>query len=534
MFRLSREQFAELYPDLAEHYYFFAEPPPSFISKQEFEQTYLKSKLWRLNNLYTVVNKEGVPVKFVMNYAQHVVYSRSRQHPRILVLKSRQQGISTFWLLSFLDDACFCPYLTVGMQAQGTDEASTLLERIKFAWDRLSDDVKAFLQLKLVKDNTQEYEFSNKSKIFVRVSFRSATLQRLHVSEFGKIANAYPKRAKEVKTGTLQALRVGNTGVIESTAEGQNEFKYMWDAAELALAAGIQTAKDFYPVFLPWWRDPDCVLDTPQPISDEAAAYFSKLEQATGTTLSQEQKWFWVAQYRELSGNIYQEYPGTPEEAFMAARNGAYWATTFKEFATVRANLYDPNLAVDVFFDLGVDDYMVILCVQYWDGKARLVREHVCQGRTIEYAMDWLASTGYRIRSAYLPHDGRQRSQAVAGHIAKSIVDQARAHCQAQGYDFSVISQNRSLDLVSDINAVRQLIPLLEVDVSCEYIISCFLNYSKEFSEKLNIWLDTPRHDEFSHGADAVRQLAQRLIATGLLNAALPTRRGRVTGGYDV
>lgn len=531
--RLTKDQFCELYPDLAEHYYFFAEPPTAGISKEEFERTYLRSKLWRLNNLYTVVNKYGEPVKFVMNYAQHVVYAASRKHPRVLILKSRQQGISTLWLISYLDDACFAPYLTVGMQAQGTDEAATLLERIKFAWERLSGDVKAFLNLRLVKDNTQEFEFSNKSKIFVRVSFRSATLQRLHVSEFGKIANAYPKRAKEVKTGTLQALRIGNTGVIESTAEGQNEFKYMWDAACLAKEQGIQTSKDFEPVFLPWFKDPDCVMDTPQPISEDAAKYFADLEAKTGYVLSDQQRWFWVAQYRELAGAIYQEYPGTPEEAFTASKDGTYWAAQFKEQGKVLHELYDPNLPVDVFFDLGVDDYMVIGFVQYWEGRVRLVREHLCQGRTIEYAMDYLANTGYRVRTAYLPHDGRQRGMTNSGHLARSVVDQARLHVAECRYGFNVLSIDRSKDLVADINAVRSLIPILDVDSGCQYIISCFLNYSKQFDDKLNMWLEIPRHDEFSHGADMVRQIAQKLLADGGLTQTVPLRRVKASG-HDV
>ncbi|MGY2498704.1 hypothetical protein ACW4UO_30035, partial [Klebsiella pneumoniae] len=107
----------------------------------------------------------------------------------------------------------------------------TLLERTKFLWDKLDPDIKAYLNRSLEKDNAKSFTFNNHSQIFIRVSFRSTTLQRLHISEFGKIANHSPKKAKEVKTGTLQALAVGNTGVIESTAEGRNMFKEMWDAS---------------------------------------------------------------------------------------------------------------------------------------------------------------------------------------------------------------------------------------------------------------------------------------------------------------
>jgi hypothetical protein len=133
------------------------------------------------------------------------------------------------------------------------------------------------------------------------------------VSEYGKRANSYPKRAKEVQTGTLQALAVGKTGVIESTAEGRNAFKLMWDDSLVALHSGELAPKDFYPIFLSWLDDPDCVLTVDQSISKEAAEYFTKVQEATGVELTKEQKNFWISQYRELAGDVYQEYPATPE-----------------------------------------------------------------------------------------------------------------------------------------------------------------------------------------------------------------------------
>jgi hypothetical protein len=186
---------------------------------------YLPSKLWRLNNLYFIIDKYGDKRKFNMNYAQHRVYNYLLQHPRLIILKSRQQGISTFFLISFLDDLLFVDDISVGMMAQGDSEAKTLLRRVKLAWNEFPPSVKAFLALKRANDNMQELSLSNGSTMFVRTSFRSTTLQRLHISEFGKIANDNPARAEETITGTLQAIRPQNPTAIESTAEGDNRFK---------------------------------------------------------------------------------------------------------------------------------------------------------------------------------------------------------------------------------------------------------------------------------------------------------------------
>src|SRR5690554_1729296 len=95
---LSREEFADLYPDIADKYDFFNNPVPFGISNETFEQEYLRSKLWRLNNCYKIIDKHGQVIVFRLNKAQHKVYAASRVHPRVIILKSRQQGISTLWL----------------------------------------------------------------------------------------------------------------------------------------------------------------------------------------------------------------------------------------------------------------------------------------------------------------------------------------------------------------------------------------------------------------------------------------------------
>ena len=534
--RITEEQFDELYPDLVGHYDFFDKPPPFGISKEAFERKYLASKLWRINNLYTVVNKEGNPCIFRMNYAQHRVYAASRHHPRLVILKSRQQGISTFWLVSFFDDCVVEGHLNIGLMAQGTDEASTLLERVKFLWDSLAGEIKTFFNARLVKDNTKEYGLGNKSSMFIRVSFRSTTLQRLHISEFGKIANANPNRAKETKTGTLQALGKGSTGVIESTAEGKNEFKNIWDNSVIALASGQMTWKDFYPVFLSWLDDPDCNLDVYQSEDGAATKYFAELEAIILRKLTQEQKNFWIAQRRELGGDIFQEYPATPEEAFTASRDGTYFSRKFNE-TCVRKNgiipdLYDPNLDTDIYFDLGVDDYTVMIWVQWYRGKYRLVKEYWNNGYDLEHYIDHAMDVGWNIRTIVFPHDVKVR-QMVGGQSQggkarsryKIICEYIRKSVQPR-----IATRVLPKSSIADgIEAVRRIIPSIQIDPALTYIIDCFNNYSKEWDMKLEVWKLTPLHDEYSHGADCLRQIAVGHKETGeslMAETRRPQNRG--------
>ena len=532
--RITEAQFDELYPDLAGQYGFFNNPVPAGISTTEFERTYLRSKLWRLNNCYTIVGKGGKPCIFRMNYAQHRVYARTREHPRVIILKSRQQGISTLWLVSYFDDATFQPHLNLGLMAQGTDEAATLLERAKFLWDMLDPSIKQFLGIRLVKDNTKEFAFSNESTIFIRVSFRSTTLQRLHISEFGKIANANPKRAKETKTGTLQALARGMTGVIESTAEGKNMFKTMWDDSILALHSGQLSAKDFYPEFLPWVDDPDCVETVPQTIDDEAATYFAELETKLGRVLADEQKWFWVVQRRELGGDIFQEYPATPEEAFTASRDSTYYSRKFNE-VVVRGNrvvteLYDPNLPVEVYCDLGVDDYFVMGFFQKYRGRYRIIDEYYNDGYDITHYMDeaW-ERYGDNIGHFHFPHDIAVRELGNKDHHgrAKSRLDIARDHVR-ESRRRAVCTKQPKSSIADGIEATRLMVDDLWIDARCVYLIDCFNNYSKDWDDKMQQWKTSPLHDEYSHGADVLRAMAVSVInANKHVNDSRPVRKKR-------
>ena len=520
---ITEEQFDDLYPDLVGHYSFFNTPPPVGISDEDFERRYVSNKLWRLNNVYTVIGKLGTPVVFRMNYAQHKVYAKSRQHSRVIILKSRQQGISTFWLVSYFDDAIWCPFLNIGLMAQGTDEASTLLERTKFLWETLDPNIKSFIGVTNEKDNTKEYTLSNKSTIFIRTSFRSTTLQRLHISELGKIANNYPKRAKEVKTGTLQALAPGMTGIIESTAEGDNMFKVTWDESIIALYSGQMAPKDFYPIFLSWLDDPDCLLDVLQTVDEDARKYFAELEELTGRTLTQGQKNFWIAQRRELAGDIFQEYPATPEEAFTASRDGTYYNRLFNETCVRKKRcipgVYDPNLPVDMFMDLGVDDYAVIAFAQWYRGEWRIVGEYFNDSYGIEHYLEYARDSGFEIRTAHFPHDVRVREQTNSGADgrAKSREDFIKEWIRKEGMDWRVKVLPK-LSIEAGIEAVRRMIPRMLMDVSCVYLTKCILNYSKEFDDKLQVWKKTPLHDIYSHGADVLRYIAANTVESTSYN----------------
>lgn len=500
---LGQKEFMRLFPGREDLYELLTTKPKS---REEFLTEYLPSKLWRLNNLYTIIDKFGNKLPFRMRRAQFLSYAKSLQHARQITLKSRQQGISTLWLVSFFDDVIFYSNMNCGLMAQDRESAEVLLERVKFLWDNLDPGIKSFLSRKIVKNNSSEFSFNNNSTLYIRTSFRSATLHRLHISELGKIANKSPEKAKETKTGSLQAIKAGNTVVIESTAEGANMFKQMWDAAVTHEALGNLAGKDFLPVFLSWVNDPDCVEEVDQEIIPEHREYFLRLEKQLGITLTQQQKNFWVAQERELEGMIHQEYPATPEEAFAAAKDGTYWARKYLELilrrGRKRARLYDPNLGVYACMDLGHNDYTVIIFFQVWENEIRIIGEYHNSGEGLEHYANHLKEdrAAWTIVEIGLPHDASVVDLSARGKSRQEILED-------EGITNTIILDKEPV--VDSIEAVRQAMANIYIDEECVYLEKCFLGFTKDWNDVLETWRDKPKRNVYAHGADAIRYMVQ-------------------------
>jgi len=480
-------------------------------SDEDALMNFFPSKLWRLNSgIYKIENKEGDLISFEMNWAQHVVYAAYLKHPRLLILKSRQQGISTFWLLFALDSAIIEDNIKEGLMAQGLDEAKVLKERLVRAWDHFPTELKEFLGVRSTAQNTKEFELSNDSKVYIATSFRSGTLQFLHISEFGKISAKHPEKAKETKTGSMQAIRGGLPVIIESTAEGRhNMFYEEWSKA--VGHSGNRAPKDFQPVFLSWVDDPDCHVRIPQIVDREAEDYFKELAveyemyYGRGLSLSDEQRWWWVAQLREFGGNrdmMGQEYPGFPEEAFAATKDGTYWAKLYKSEVVARGQLveelYEPSLPVDIAIDLGMNDLMVLVFFQYYGNELRIVDEYHNHGEGILHYVNKMKEKGYRYRAVWLPHDAVVRELGT-GKSRFSIFREL-------GVPVRLLPRTKSVH--NDIELVRKAIPYMWFDIKkTRYLQLCMEEYSKEWDDRLGVFKDKPLHNEISHPADAIRYM---------------------------
>jgi len=175
----------------------------------------LADKLWRLNNLYYVTNKEGQAVKFVLNATQKELYER--EWHQMLVLKARQLGVTTYFSINFLDECFWHGNTHAGIIAHRKEDAEQIFkQKVKYAYDRMPQWTRTFNSA--TNDRSGELAFENGSSYRVSTGFRSGTYQRLLVSEFGKICAKSPDVAKEIVTGSLNTVSSDQVIAIESTA----------------------------------------------------------------------------------------------------------------------------------------------------------------------------------------------------------------------------------------------------------------------------------------------------------------------------
>src|SRR6266436_4947786 len=98
-------------------------------------------RLWRLNNLYQITDKNGRRVTFTMNSAQEALYRE--MHRQNVILKARQRGFTTFIQLFMLDACLFNQNIRAGTIAHTLPDARAIFrDKIRFPYDNLPEGLK--------------------------------------------------------------------------------------------------------------------------------------------------------------------------------------------------------------------------------------------------------------------------------------------------------------------------------------------------------------------------------------------------------
>jgi hypothetical protein len=508
----------------------------------------LKSRFWRLNNLYWVQDQNGTKRKFRLRWAQDELL-RSLWYLN-MVLKVRQIGISTFVGLLQLDRDIFTKDQTCGIIDRTKDDAKKKLAKIKYAYDHLDDpDDPATAQLgalikqavRLVKENTEELEFTNGSKIWCGTSLRGGTVNFLHVSELGYIASETPEKASEIAAGSFNTVHPGNVIIVESTHEGgRYGLNYQLVRQAQASGANPETALDWKFHFFAWWREPLYTLPLFGPIKilKEHADYFAELEKQCGIKLTPEQKHWYVKKAATPEVDMARQYPGTAEEALQAIRPGAIYGKeilALRQQGRIRDFVIEGHGALITSWDIGVSDYTCIWLLQPVGLDILAVDYATFHGEKPAYyaakMLEWERHYDRKITKHYLPHD--------AAHVIKLAGNKSwRDMLIAAGLkDIAIVP--RTPDFWVGIQHLRSLLPRFffhatncskDVILPSKLILPAGLSALSGYHTVVEAVggkiTENPVHDQSSHGADALRTFAEA-HSRGMLEAGLGARENR-------
>lgn len=277
-----------------------------------------------IENYIKIRDKKNNIVPLVFNEPQLKYYNviksmhQARKPIRIIILKARQMGFSTETEAVIFKNVVTHHNYNAGIVAHKEDSTTNLFNMSKRMLEYLPEDIKPEQK----KSNAKELVFNNDmgtgldSRIKCMTAGgkgigRSDTFTALHLSELA----FWEGDKKATMTGLLQA--VPNTPesmiIIESTANGYEYFKEMWDRA-------VAGESGFYPLFIGWnelkeYSMPYTGFDLTQEERELKEQYNLTLDQLTWRR--------WCIQ-NNCSGDINQfkqEYPICPEEAFLSTGN---------------------------------------------------------------------------------------------------------------------------------------------------------------------------------------------------------------------
>lgn len=454
-------------------------------------------------------------MKFKPNWAQKLVQDNLWFFN--IILKARQLGITTFFCILYLDQVLFKANKTAGIIAHTDADTKKIFKRIKYAWDNLPEALKESIGFPTV-DSVGELQFPNGSSIFVARSTRGGTVQYLHISEFAKICAKFPEKAREIVTGAINSVEKGNFVSIESTAEGKEGYfaKYCMEAQQAEAENKPLSELDFKYFFFPWWKEKEYRLQATgkNTITKEYETYFENLRVKHGIELDDEQKNWYVAKKSKNDEDMFREYPSIWEEAFMAQIEGAYYAVQMQRVYTdnrIRNVPYDARYPVLTYWDLGMNDLMVILFVQAVGNEIRFIDEYHNSGEGLGHYVQVLKDRGYVYGAHTFPHDIEVQNMDEGGKTRRQTLVELGMQ--------NIRTVERTKDINDDIEAVRKIFSRFYFDeAKCAKLVEACQNYKHEWDDKLGQFKNNPKHDKHSHIVDPLRNLARtwthNMIAT--------------------
>lgn len=334
--------------------------------EQLFYKKIKEDRKWYIEKFLKIRDKTATIVPFHLNHAQDIVMDIIKRDEaegkpkRYIVLKARQMGLSTLFEGLIFHDTSTRENKNSLIIAHEEQASSNLFNMSKLYYDYIPDVIKPMKKyangkvLSFENPTNEDAEKAKNPGLRSKISIatagsgevgRSSTIHNLHASEV-----AFFPDAKVTMLGLLQAIpdQPNTLAVLESTANGVGDwFHDMWQKAE-------KGENEFTPIFLPWFIQPEYtrafrseaekhqLIDEVEMIltdhnGNEVRTYESELRTKHNLTYEQLNWRRWTMKNKCQGDEILfmQEYPSTPEEAFISSGRPKFSIQSLKKYQTI-------------------------------------------------------------------------------------------------------------------------------------------------------------------------------------------------------
>lgn len=281
---------------------------------------------------FTIVDKTKSTVPFFLNDIQHDFINRLNRsieqhrqgkllHLRFLVLKGRQQGFTSVITAYQLANTLIKKNFTGFTLADTSDNVRSIFQdKAKYVYNQLPEVLKP-----TEKYNSKTEMFFENLNSSWRINVASDQVGRSRTINFfhGSESAFWNCLISSIQSSLGEALTKDSIQILESTANGFNEFKDLWDSGE------------WINCFYEWWRTKE--------YRDEFESQDIKNKFLYNIDYKKDSEWIWERlnwlkyklhledeqlywyynKYKNYLNKdmIKQEYPCTPEEAFLNSGN---------------------------------------------------------------------------------------------------------------------------------------------------------------------------------------------------------------------
>ena len=197
-----------------------------------------------------------------------------------------------------------------------------------------------------------------------------------------------------------------------------------------------------------------------------------------------------------MSKDLYeQEF----ECSFQAAITGSYYGTIIEDLVREKrmvSNLFDEDIDVETWWDLGMNDQTAIWFVQRYKKEIRLIDYYENTGHGLDHYADVLKKKGFEYSTHIFPHDVKVRE---LGNYGKTRLEAL--------LDLGIVGEVApKLSIEDGIEAVRKNLVNCWFDKDkCGTGIEYLKAYQKKWDDKAQVFKSKPQHSYASHCADAFR-----------------------------